>query len=454
MRAHPALLLALALAVACKGDKDVTYRTEKVTRGPVAEVVSATGGVEALVTVNVGSQVSGTIARRYVDFNSPVKKDQVIAEIDPRLFQAALERAAAGLAAAEAEVVKAQAALADAQRTEKRAVELSKRALIAQADVDSSVAAREGAAAGLMAARARVMQARAERDQAQTNVQLCKIRSPIDGIVISRSIDVGQTVAASLQAPQLFLIANDLTRMQILANIDEADVGKVKEGLTARFTVDAYPGEVFEGRIREVRQAPTTIQNVVTYAAVVEAPNPERKLRQGMTASVTVVTNRREDAVRVPNAALRYRPAGEGGGRGGGGGGGGAPGRGGATPGVARADPGERRGPPAEGGERPASTAQAGERHGDAERSSGAERAAGTDRGERGEAGDRKGARRGRAFKLVDGKPAGVDVQLGLSDGRQTEVVAGLAEGDEVIVGDSGSGGPGGPQGGPRRGLF
>jgi len=421
MRAHLALVSILALALAgCSRGPKAAYRTEPVTKGPISEVVSATGDVSALVTVNVGSQISGTIYKLHVDFNSPVKKDQVMAEIDPRLFAAALERAVAGLAAAEADVVKAQAALADAQRTERRSLELMKKSLIAQADVDAAVAAREGAAAALEGAKARVLQARADRDTAATNVALCKIRSPIDGIVISRSIDVGQTVAASLQAPTLFLIANDLTRMQILANVDEADVGKVKDGLTARFTVDAFPGELFQGHIREVRQAPNTIQNVVTYAAVIDAPNPERKLRQGMTASVTIVTNQRAEALRVSNAALRYRPAGDEAGPRGPGGGGNAPQRGGGAPGVARADTGERSGPPAPGAE----------------------------------GGVRRGARRGRVYEVVDGRPSPVEIQIGISDGRQTEVLSGLGEGDQVIVGDTGAGGAGGPQGGPRRGLF
>ena len=422
-----AALAALALS-ACSGSPKTSFRTEKVTRGPVSEIVSATGDVSAVITVNVGSQISGIVSKLYVDFNSPVKKEQVLAEIDPRLFRAALERAMAGLAAADADVVKARAALADAERTERRSLELARRGLLAQADVDAAVAAREGAAAALLGSQARVLQARADRDTAQTNVELCHIRSPIDGVVISRSIDVGQTVAASLQAPTLFLIANDLTRMQILANVDEADVGKVKDGLTARFSVDAFPGEAFEGRIREVRQAPSTIQNVVTYAAVIDAPNPERKLRQGMTASVTIVTSQRSDALRLPNAALRYRPSGEEGGGGRGDGGGGAGGGGGreraprqaGTPGVARADsPGGGAGPGAE------------------------------------EAGRRKGARRGRVFRRVEGNASPVDVQVGISDGRQTELLAGLAEGDEVIVGDTGSGQPAGPQqGGPRRGFL
>ncbi len=420
----PALAIAIPIALAlaaCNRQPKAAYRTDVVSKGAISEVVSATGDVSAVVTVNVGSQISGTIAKLHVDFNSPVKKGQVLAEIDPRLFNAALGRAVAGLAAARADVVKSRVALADAQRIERRTAELAKGKLIAQADLDTAAANREGAAAGLVGAEARVLQAQADRDTAATNVALCKILSPIDGVVISRSIDVGQTVAASLQAPTLFLIANDLTQMQILANVDEADVGKVKDGLTARFSVDAFPGEPFEGRIREVRQSPSTIQNVVTYAAVIEAPNPERKLRQGMTASVTIVTNQRNDALRVPNAALRFRPASEGE----------APATGGA--------PGR--------GSRPSAGAA----------TAGGSGTRGLARGGAGPgaAGDRKGARRGRVYKLEGGVAKGVDIQVGISDGRQTEVLSGLAEGDVVIVGDAAAPGTAGaPQGGPRRGLF
>jgi len=257
-------------------------------------------------------------------------------------------------------------------------------------------------------------------ESATLNLGYTDIVSPVDGTVVSRNVTQGQTVAASLQTPTLFLIANDLTRMQILANIDEADVGKVKEGLLARFTVDAFPGEPFQGHIREVRQAPTTIQNVVTYAAVIDAPNPERKLRQGMTASVTIVAQQRAEALRVPNAALRWRPANDG--APGGGGGGGQRGGGGGA-GVARAA--EAPGP----APRPSPR-------------------------ERGEGDLPRGARRGRVYRLEGDKAVPVDVQVGISDGRQTEVLSGLAEGAQVVVGDLGGSAQGGPGGGPRRGLF
>ena len=287
----PPLLLALALALsACSTPQVEQFRTDTVSKGPVTEVVSATGGVEAIQTINIGSQVSGTIQNLFVDFNTLVKKGQLLAEIDPRLFRAAAERAEGGYASAKAQVERAEAVLADAKRVEARATELFNGKLTSRADVDTATATREQAQASLSIAKAGVLQAKADRDTAFANLAYTKITSPIDGIVVSRSIDRGQTVAASFQTPTLFTIANDLTKMQILANIDEADVGKVREQMETKFTVDAWPGETFTGRIREVRQAPTTIQNVVTYAAVIVAPNPERKLRPGMTASVLITT--------------------------------------------------------------------------------------------------------------------------------------------------------------------
>ena len=408
MRLAALPILFLAALAGCDRTSKVTFRTEPVTRGPISEVVSATGEVSALVTVTVGTQVSGTVARLYADFNTPVKKGQVLADLDPRLFDAALARAEAGLAAADADVERARVAATEEERAERRTLDLAKRQLASQAEVETAQAARAGAAAQLRGAQAKVLQARAERDTARTNLALARIRSPIDGVVISRTVDVGQTVAAAFQAPTLFTIANDLARMQVLAHVDEADVGKVRPGLVSRFTVDAHPGETFQGTIRELRQAPTTIQNVVTYAAVIDAPNPEEKLRQGMTAQVTIVAAERKEALRVPNAALRYRPGG--------------------------ATEGERRG----GGDRrvvPQARA-------DGERKAPAEPLP-------------PGAREARVHRLEAGKPAPARVVVGIGDGRQTEILSGLAEGDEVVVGDtapaaaSSSPGPG-----PRRGPF
>src|SRR5437868_2943571 len=405
MRSPVATAFALAsLALAgCSRGGSVGYRTEPATRGPITEIVSATGDVSAIVTVNIGSQVSGTISKLYVDFNSLVKKGQPLAELDPRLFRAALERAHAGLARAQADVEKAQAQLNDAVRVEKRNKELLEQRLVSQQDVDSAVANREQMAAGLSSARAKVLQALAGRDQAAANLAYTSITSPIDGIVVSRAVDVGQTVAASFQTPTLFTIANDLTKMQILANIDEADVGKVHEGAETVFTVDAYAGEEFRGSIREVRQAPTTINNVVTYAAVIDAPNPLRKLRQGMTAAVKVLTSRQDDVLRVANAALRWKPE--------------------------NAEPVEgapARGAPQGGGDRTMART-AGERrpsHGEQQSDGGA-----PSRG-----------RPARVYKLVAGKPVAVNLRVGISDGQRTAVLDGaLAEGDAVIVAEGGA---------------
>jgi len=404
--------LALVALASCKRGAAESYRTDAVTRGPITEVVSATGDVSAIVTVNVGSQVSGTISKLYVDFNSLVKKDQPLADLDPRLFRAALERAQAGLASAQADVEKAQAQLNDATRVERRTKELVEQKLVSQQDVDSAVANREQMAAALSSTKAKVLQARADRDQAATNLAFATITSPIDGIVVSRAVDVGQTVAASFQTPTLFTIANDLTKMQVLAHIDEADVGKVRDGQEARFTVDAYPAEEFSGTIREVRQAPNTIQNVVTYDAVIAADNPERKLRQGMTAAVKVLTSQRDDVLRISNAALRWKPEN-------------AP---------APAQPSA----PAPGGGRDRTMAR-------------------TDR--RAAAGTAPHGAQGkpaRVYKLVDGQPVPADVRIGISDGQRTEVMTGLAENDAAIVGDSSTGSAGStrPQQGPRRGPF
>src|SRR5438067_7624755 len=216
--------LALLAAAGCKRGAPESYRTDAVTRGPITEIVSATGDVSAIVTVNVGSQVSGTISKLYVDFNSQVKKNQPLADLDPRLFRAALDRAQAGLASAQADVEKAQAQLNDAVRVERRTKELFEQKLVSQQDVDSAAANHEQMAASLSSAKAKVLQARADRDQAATNLAFARITSPIDGIVVSRAVDIGQTVAASFQTPTLFTIANDLTKMQVPAHIDEADV--------------------------------------------------------------------------------------------------------------------------------------------------------------------------------------------------------------------------------------
>jgi HlyD family secretion protein len=264
------------------------------------------------VTVQVGSQVSGRLQAVLVDFNSEVKKDQVIAKIDPALFIANVEQAKANMDAAAAGLQQAQVKAVDANRLRGRDRALRDKNLIAQADFDTAEANADAADSAVVAAEATLEQNKAQYHQSVVNLGYCTIRSPINGTVISRNVDPGQTVAASLSAPTLFTIAEDLRRMQVDSSVAEADVGRLKDGMAASFVVDAYPNERFTGRIRQIRNAATTVQNVVTYDAVVDVENPELKLKPGMTANITVVFAQQQDALRIPNAALRYRPPAEG----------------------------------------------------------------------------------------------------------------------------------------------
>ena len=286
----------------------VEYQTATIDRGRVAAKATASGTLSALVTVLVGSQVSGRLESIRVDFNSTVKKGQVVATIEPSLLRAAVEQAGANAAAARANVAKAKAQAEDADRQQRRAADLVAQKLIAQAEFDTADAAAKVARATVAATIASVAQSEASLHQAEVNLRYATIVSPIDGTVISRSVDVGQTVAASLQAPTLFTIAQDLTKMQVDTNVAEADVGKVRAGMPVTFSVDAYPSEKFAGVVRQVRDAAQTIQNVVTYDAVIDVDNAERRLKPGMTATVTFVYAERADALRVPNAAIRFRP--------------------------------------------------------------------------------------------------------------------------------------------------
>ena len=282
--------------------------TAQIDRGRIVAKVTATGTLSAIVTVQVGSQVSGSIKALYADFNSRVKKGQLIAKIDPQLFQAAVEQARANSVAAEANLAKSQAQALDARRQYARNKALAEQKLIAQADLDTSEANAAAAEAQVKASRGAVGQTRAALHQAEVNLAYTNIISPTNGVVISRSVDVGQTVAASLQAPTLFVIAEDLAKMQVDTSVAEADVGRLQDGMPASFTVDAYPGEVFRGRVRQIRNAPQTVQNVVTYDAVIDVENPALKLRPGMTANVTFVYGEKDDVLRAPNAGLRFRP--------------------------------------------------------------------------------------------------------------------------------------------------
>ncbi|MGH9372764.1 MAG: efflux RND transporter periplasmic adaptor subunit [Vicinamibacterales bacterium] len=284
---------------------------EAVTRGSIVRTVAATGTLEAVTTVEVGTQVSGAIQALQADFNSIVKKGQVLARLDPSLYQSAIEQASANLVRANADLERLKVTLADAQVKRDRARELSARQLIPATELDTAEVNVRSAEAQVRSSAAQVTQAQAALRQAQVNVSKTVIVSPIDGIVIARNVDVGQTVAASLSAPTLFLLAARLDEMQLKANIDESDLGVIREGQEVNFTVDAYPRDTFTGVVRQVRLNPVVEQNVVTYAAIISAPNAALKLKPGMTANVTIEVARRDDVLRVPAAALRFRPTGE-----------------------------------------------------------------------------------------------------------------------------------------------
>ncbi len=388
--------------------KAIKYETAQVDRGRISSRVTATGTLSALVTVQVGSQVSGRIQALYADFNSQVKKGQLLAEIDPQLFQAAVEQARANHLAAQGNFARTKVQAADAERKFQRAKALAERKLIALAELDTAQAEAEAAKAQVLASQGAVEQTRAALNQAQVNLTYTKIHSPIDGAVISRTVDVGQTVAASLQAPTLFTIAEDLRKMQVNTSVAEADVGKLRPDMHASFTVDAYPGERFRGTVRQIRNAPQTVQNVVTYDAVIDVENPELRLKPGMTANVTFVHAEKDDVLRVPNAAFRYRP-----------------------PVVAReADGGQRR------------------------------RAAPSGIGGGGAPPrDQRGPEKRSVWVLRDGQPARVEVEAGISDGSTTEIVSGeLKEGDQLILETTGGEAtprrPGGGMSGGMRRMF
>ncbi|MEE2610323.1 MAG: efflux RND transporter periplasmic adaptor subunit, partial [Acidobacteriota bacterium] len=283
-------------------------RTATVSTGDVIDSVGATGILEAVTTVQVGSQVSGKIQELYADFNSIVRAGEVIARLDPSLFETQVEQSKANLIRAQADVERLTIAIDDARTKLARAEGLSARDLIPASELEAAQVEVRLAEAQLRSSRAQMTQAEASLNQANVNLGHTIITSPIDGIVISRSVDVGQTVAASMQAPILFLLAADLTKMKVNANIDESDVGRIRPGQVATFRVDAYPDSEFEGLVSQVRLEPIVVENVVTYATQIDVPNPDLRLKPGMTATVTLEIARRNDAVRIPNAALRFRP--------------------------------------------------------------------------------------------------------------------------------------------------
>jgi HlyD family secretion protein len=291
-----ALILIAAAVIVFTSSKstEALYRTVKLERGDISIVVTATGTIAADTTIQVGTQVSGTISKLFADFNSTVKKNRVIALLDTTFLQTQVEDAQASLDGAVARVNQTER---DFSRTQ----DLFKKSLASQSDYDTALANYESAVATRNSAIAAL-------DRARINLKYATIRAPIDGVVISRNVDVGQTVAASLAAPVLFMIANDLTKMQVQANIDEADIGKVHVGQDVKFTVDAYPDQQFQGKVGQIRLQPNVIQNVVNYTVIVEAPNPDLKLMPGMTATITVLVDRRDNALKLPNLALRFQP--------------------------------------------------------------------------------------------------------------------------------------------------
>ncbi len=282
--------------------------TSPVTRGDIIDTVGATGTLQAVTTVQVGSQVSGNIAWLGADFNSIVKKGQVIARLDPSLLEAQVQQTQANLTKSQADLDRNKVSLDDVQTKYNRAKELSAKQLLPQSELDAAKVAVDSAQAALKSSQATVEQAKASLNQNQVNLDHAVITAPIDGIVTSRNVDVGQTVAASMSAPTLFVLAADLTKMQVSANIDESDVGRIRPGQHVTFRVDAYPTETFEGTVAQIRLQPVVVQNVTTYGTVIDVPNPLYKLKPGMTATVRVEIAKRSDVLRVPNAALRFRP--------------------------------------------------------------------------------------------------------------------------------------------------
>lgn len=292
------------------GPPPLHYKTVLMDRGPVVSMVTATGTVNPVISVQVGSQVTGKIKELYADFNSIVKKGQLIAQIDPALFQARVASARANLKTARGNLAKAQAFLAQRTLELHRMETLRAQQFVPQSDLDLARTNHKDASAQVEVAQAQIDQTAAALSLAELDLGYTKIYSPEDGIVISRKVDVGQTVVASLQAPMIFVIAKDLTKMQVFANVSESDIGGVAEGRPAEFTVDAYPNEPFRGAVSQVRNAPVSIQNVVTYDVIVDVDNSALKLKPGMTANVSIVTATTPNVLRVPNTALRFKPPG------------------------------------------------------------------------------------------------------------------------------------------------
>jgi len=309
MKVLTTLFLILLVCTACGTEE--SYLTEQVERRDITAICTATGTINPVKTVEVGTQVSGRVKALYADYNSLVKKGQLIAEIDPAAFEAQLEQARANLLAARAGLEQARADSRDSRRNLKRVRELHAERVVGESELDTADTRYAVAEAQVGVARAQVVQTQAAFDLAETNLRYTKIHCPIDGIVIARRVDSGQTVAAAFQTPVLFVVAEDLTRMRINTSVDEADIGRVAVDQQVRFSVDAYPGHIFEASVLQIRNDPQTTQNVVTYDVLIDVDNSDLKLKPGMTANVEIISERREQVVCVPDAALRFRPEGE-----------------------------------------------------------------------------------------------------------------------------------------------
>ena len=519
MKTAPKIALAVALLAAAaggwywydsrSGDGEVRYRTAKVERGAIAAVVVASGTLNATTTVQVGSQISGQVKDIYADFNTTVKKDQVIARIDPSTFELRVNQARADLdsaqsavavarsnqAAAQASLGQVKVNLADAQRDFERKKALVDKNYISGAELDKARTVLDStreqlkaveaqlkvSQAQIQSAQAAVKQRQSLLQQAEVDLERTVIRAPVDGTVILRNVDAGQTVAASLQAPVLFTIAQDLRDMQVETAIDEADVGRLRVGMPATFAVDAFPRRSFQGDIKQIRKSPQNVQNVVSYTVVISAANPDMALLPGMTANVRIGVENRASALKVPNAALRWRPAGAADARG--------------------AAPADAPAQQQAGGQavqqfrariqaelKPSDAqkaqieeifnasrekfARVRDMKGEGDRRRETEKIRAETNARIGEiltpeqrpawerllaeAGSRGQSSVGRVYVLEGGQPKAADVRLGLTDGSATELVSGLNEGAEVIVGtaDARAGGPGGASGGLPRGRF
>ena len=292
-----------------KGKTDeVKYRTETLAKGDIESLVVTSGTINPVDIIEIGSQVSGKIEKLYADFNSQVKSGQVVAELDQSILKSKVDQNQANYQSRLASLEQAKVTLENAKKKYERSQDLFARDLIALEEKEAAEASFIGAKVGLQNAEASVSTAKSQLDSSKIDLSYAIIRSPIDGTVVTRAVNIGQTVAASMQAPVLFKVASDLTKMQVQCAVDDADIGRVKEGQKVRFTVDAFQGEIFNGAIRQVRNSPTTTQNVVTYPTIIDAPNPDLKLRPGMTATVSIITGEARGVLKVPNTALRFTP--------------------------------------------------------------------------------------------------------------------------------------------------